>query len=73
MTLVSEEHNLADKDVATAPSSSVTVAPQPKREWHVKTICVAVFIVALVLISSILVPVLAFTFLGEVSIFHVML
>ena len=66
VTLVSEEDCLSGQDVTTAPSSSVAAIPQPKREWHIKTICVTVCLVTLVLTGSILVPVLSLSFLGEV-------
>ena len=71
VTLVNKEHHPVRQDVTTAPSSSVTVTLQKKRERHIKTICVTVFIVALLLISSALVPLLSFLFLGEVSIIYV--
>ena len=73
VTLVGDEDYPAGQDATTTPSSSVTVTPQKKREWHIKTICVTVFIVTLLLISSVLVPFLTFFFLGEVSIIYVML
>ena len=70
VTLVSEEDCPSDKDVTTAPSlrSSIAAIPQQKREWHIKAICVTVFIVTLVLSISVLVPVLSLSFLGEVSV-----
>ena len=68
VTLVSEEDYPAAQDGTTAASSSTTAALKQKREWHVKTICVVVSAVTLILVSSISVPLLFFFLFGEVCI-----
>ena len=73
--LGAEEHPTGEdhptgQGVITAPSSSVTETPhQKKREWHIKTICVIVFVVALVLISAISVPLLSAFLFGKVGLY----
>ena len=67
VTLVGDEDYPAGQDATTTPSSSVTITPKREREWRVKSICVIVFVATLVLFSAVLVPVLSFSFLGEVS------
>ena len=64
VTLVSEEDHPSGQDVTTAASSSTTVTLKQKREWHINTICVIVFVVTLILVSAISVPLLSFLFIG---------